>query len=319
MSMSPRTAFIVHTLQALGALALGVTAATSAHAQPIPIPGTSVTISPPAGFTLSRAFSGLENAATGSSITVTELPQEAFGEISRLFATTEAATAQFAKQGIQISEVKQVATAGGPIPFAVGRQAANGVEIIKYVALFGGAQTALVTFNITNPSAITLSGAETVVQSVTLGRAATLEEKLAQSGVSVRAVAPFHIADVLAGNGILLTTFEGTDPTGTKPAIIIARALNAVPAADAPQIGEQLMRAMDGFATAQVTDQRSLQFAGGDAHFIAAVANGRTLLQLTRIPADRRYLRFVALGETSAIEAARGAIMEIASSVSLAN
>ena len=114
----------------LTGLALAIIASIPIHAQPVSIPATSVALTPPAGFTLSDSFSGLENPETGSSITVTELPPESFAEISELFVSTEAAAAQFARQGISISEVKQVTTPAGSIPLAVGRQSANGIEVV---------------------------------------------------------------------------------------------------------------------------------------------------------------------------------------------
>ena len=62
-----------------GILLLGALLAVlgKAQAAPIVIPGTSVSLEPPAGFTVAENFSGLENIHSGSSITINELPLEA--------------------------------------------------------------------------------------------------------------------------------------------------------------------------------------------------------------------------------------------------
>ncbi len=73
-----------------------------AQATPIDIPGTSVSLEPPAGFTISDNFAGLENTASGSTITINELPFEAYEEVATVFSTTEAATEALVRQGIII-------------------------------------------------------------------------------------------------------------------------------------------------------------------------------------------------------------------------
>jgi hypothetical protein len=64
-------------------------------------------------------------------------------------------------------------------------------------------------------------------------------------------------------------------------------------------------------------EQRTEAFAGGQGDFIMASADGRTFLQFLRVLPDRTEVRFSAVGESRAIEDARDAVMDIASSAQL--
>jgi hypothetical protein len=83
-----------------------VVIASAAFAEPVRVPGTSVTMTPPEGFTLADRFSGFEREDSSASIIVTEIP----GPVAELRAgMTQEALAQ---QGMNILESRQV-TAGG--------------------------------------------------------------------------------------------------------------------------------------------------------------------------------------------------------------
>jgi hypothetical protein len=68
---------------------------------------------------------------------------------------------------------------------------------------------------------------------------------------------------------------------------------------------------------AEILEQRTEPFAGGQGDFILASAEGRTFFQFMRVLPDRTEVRFSAVGESRAIEDVREAVMGIASSVEL--
>ena len=291
--------------------------ASNARAEPISIPGTSVAMAAPAGFTVAHDYTGLEHLETGSSILIAELPAEAYPELADLFTRADDLVARFASQGVGITDTRELTVDGARVPFAVGRQFAQGVEFAKYVAVFKGENTVLMTFSIADSSGFSESDAEAVVRSVTLARAPTIDEKLALLSFTFRAIAPFRASDVLAGNAVMLTTFDGTDPSGTKPVVVLAQAPTAARPGDESRLAEHFLRKMSDFADARIEEQGPTTFAGGRGHFIAAVFEARTVLQYLRVLPDGTYVRLVSRGETDAMESAAAAIIEVANSVQL--
>lgn len=306
---------------ALLAALWGLGLAGPASAQIVPIPGTSVAMTPPPGFKLSRA--GLADPETGSSVSIAELPPDGFERLTATFASPKTASAGFAGQGIKITRIEQIAVEAGQVPLAIGDQAENGKQLTKYIAVMGGpalhTNAVLITFNLTNTSHLRQSDVEAALKSVRLVRVPTIDEKVAGLPFKFNVVAPFHTADVFSNGTAMLTTYQGSDPSGAKPALLISRGSTQDGPDDMPKANERMLRAMGGFADAEITEQKPVPFAEGDGHFIAAVAGGKTMLQFIRVRANGTYVRLVARGETSAMEEARAAVGEIADSVVFSN
>src|SRR5687768_14607195 len=72
MRAAPHSA-LLPPLLLLASVALAAADAPS-PAKPVPVRGTRVSMPVPAGFTEATSFSGFQQAATGSSVMVTELP-----------------------------------------------------------------------------------------------------------------------------------------------------------------------------------------------------------------------------------------------------
>lgn len=292
-----------------------------ASAQLVRIPGTLVAMTPPPGFKVTNA--GLEDPESGSSVSIAEMPPDGFARLAATFASPKTASAGFAGQGIKITRIEQVAVDGGQIPLAIGDQALNGKQFTKYIAVLGGpalhTNAVLVTFNLTSASRVRQSDVEAALKSVRLERVLTTEEKVAGLPFKFNVVAPFHTADVFPNGTALLTTYQGSDPSGAKPALMISRGSTQDGPDDMPKAAERMLRAMGGFADAQITEQKPAPFAGGDGHFVSAVAGGKTMLQFVRVRANGTYIRLVARGDTGAMEEARAVVAEIADSVEFSN
>jgi len=296
--------------------------ATIAHAQVVQIPGTLVALAAPQGFKVASTFRGLENARGGSSITVEELPPEAYPELNAAFSSPKSASTKFGDQGVRITRIEPLALDSGQIPLAIGGQAFNGREFTKYMALMGGPRagtnTVLIGFNLSGTSTLGRDDVEAVLRSVRIGRLATVDEKLSQLPFKFHAVAPFRVVDAIPGTAAILSTAERVDPEGRKPSIVIGKVGTAATPAEVAQTNERELRSVPGFKDAPILEQKPAQFAGGPGHFISAAASGKTVLQLLRVLPGGSYVRLLASGDTSAIEDARAAILEIASSVELA-
>ncbi|MEM1256336.1 MAG: hypothetical protein AAGI69_28190 [Cyanobacteria bacterium P01_H01_bin.21] len=293
-------------------------------AAPIAIPGTSVSLEPPAGFAIAENFAGLENAESGSSITINELPPEAYAEVSTIFSTAESAQEGLLRQGIVVDEHTLITVGQDQVPLLRGVQQTAAGEFTKYLTLLKGETTVLVTFNIADPNQTTQETVEATVASITLAAAPTIEEKIEQLSFSFQTTEPFRVADVLGGSSALLTTFEGTDPSGggtdpsgMAPMVIIARGQNIIYGQDAADISDDLLRGTRGFSLAEIVRQEAVEFSGGSGYLIEAELDGLAVLQYTYVPANGRYIRLLATGERSALMAVLPAVEEIAASVSL--
>ncbi len=315
--MKLRASALAMFTSGLVALGLGL----SAGAQSVKIPGTSVMIAAPPGYKVSRGFSGLENAESGSSVTITELPAEAYAELATLFSSPKTASKRFAPEGIRIARVEPLDVDGNQIPLVIGDQRANNREFRKYLTVMGGpkanAKTVLITFNIAKADTFDREEVAAALRSVQIGRSVTLAEKFAQLPFTFKAVAPFHGADALLGTTATLTTFAGTDPSGLKPMISVGRASTGATPAETAKTAAVVLRNISGFADAVVNEERAVTFAGGDAYYMSAVAGNRTIVQFLRMLPGGSYMRFISRGETGAMKDAAAAIQEVADSVEL--
>lgn len=311
-----------HRWQGLAGLILGLLLASigQATAAPVVIPGTTVAeIEPPAGFTISDSFAGLENIEDGSSITIFELPPEAYDELSTIFNTEESAEAALLSENIILEERFLLTVEDTQVPVLRGTQQTSIGNATKYITVLEGEKTVLVTFNIIAPAVITQAIVEATITSIDLAAAPTLEEKVAQLSFSFQAIAPFRVSDVFGNSGVLLTTFEEIDPSGTKPIVVIARGQSVVYDRDAEDISAELLYGTRGFASAEIVNQESVEFSGGLGYLIEAEANGLTVVQYTHVPADGRHIRLLATGESSAFADVLSVVKTIADSVTVEN
>ena len=270
--------------------------AVASFADEFSIPGTSVSLDAPDGFSVATGFSGLQNLEDGSSITVIELPVEAYEELALIFSDLDVAKAGFAQQGVSIERSGTIAVGGQIVPILMGSQPIPGGSVEKYMALFRGDTAVLISFNIFDAETITISTIERSLASVTLSSAPTLSEEVEQLPFSFASAAPFRIGDVLGGSSVLLTSFEGIDPTGLMPVVIIVR---------------------QGFEEAEIASSEEVNFGGGAANYLEAVSEGRKIVQYLRVPANGIYVRLVAFGEIAEIDEVLSAVSEIARSVSV--
>jgi len=131
---------------ACGILALAVIA-SAAHAAPVPVAGTRVSLDPPPGFVPAQRFPGFQNEAKGASIMVTELPGPAAqmqkGMTRELLAT----------RGMTLIRSQMVKVGGDALLVQVS-QSASGTDFLKWMLVAGDAkQTVMIVATFPKASA----------------------------------------------------------------------------------------------------------------------------------------------------------------------
>lgn len=294
---------------AVGAVAfaaLAFLAPAGAQQERIAIRGTSVTLTPPPGFAPSRSATGIENTATGSTITISEQARETYAGLAERFSSAKSLSEGYAQQKTTIRGVRRI---DGKIPFAIGQQLDKGKTFTKYLALLQGDKTVLVTFTIGDRS-FTEADAEAVVRSIELTPDPTIEERLAELPFTFRAVEPYAVAEVIQRQAARLEV-EGD---AAQPAIVIGYGRSQALMGDEPRVAVELLRT-GSYREAQITLQEPTAFAGGNGYVVTAVIENRMAVQYLRIVPGGGYLRLLARGETSAMQAVEAVIKEIAGSV----
>lgn len=109
---------------------------TAAFAQePVQIPGTTVQLVPPDGFTTSEGFAGFENLVTRSTITVSELPAP-IDSVRQSMSES-----RFADRGMTLRSSEEVTVGGKPGKLMLAALDQEGVPHRKWLCIFGDAQS----------------------------------------------------------------------------------------------------------------------------------------------------------------------------------
>jgi hypothetical protein len=280
---------------------------TAGAQERLAIRGTSVTLTPPPGFTPARSARGLENTATGSTITISETSAQSYAELAERFSSPKSLTEGYAQQKVTIRSVRRI---DGTIPFAIGQQAASGKTVTKYFGLLRGDKTVLVTFTIADRS-FTETDAEAVLRSIEIAPEPTLEERLESIPFTFRAVEPYTVADIIPRQAVTL----GVEGDNAQPVVVIGYGRSQALMGDEARVAVELLRGTSGYRDAQITAEGPTAFAGGTGYVVTAVVEQRTVVQYLRIIPGGGYLRLLARGETSAVQGAEAVIAEIAGSV----
>jgi hypothetical protein len=297
----------------VAAAALASAGAPAAGQENTAVPGTSVSLTPPAGFTVSRGGRELEDGA-GSSITIGERSAAAYPQLAEMFSSARNLSAGYAQQKVSIRGVRQIATPLGAVPFATGRQTSNGRDLEKYFALLKGDKTVLMTFTVADRR-LSEADIEAVVRSVSLKPEPTLDERLATLSFTFRAVEPFRVREVINRNTVTLTTSDENPEASRQPVIVIGRGTSQAAMGDEPRVAIELLTTTGGLQNALIGAQGPTPFAGGNGYVVTAVVDDRTVIQYLRIIPGGAYLRLLARGPTSAIQDAEATIAEIAATV----
>lgn len=300
----------------LAAMLAALTLGPALAQERVALRGTSVTLTAPPGFALTRDGKGLEDTATGSSIAIAERPAEAYAELATRFTSAKSLTEGYAGQGVTIRSVRTIGASEGGIPFAVGRQASQALapELAKYLALLRGDRTVLVTFTIGDRS-LSEADVEAVVRSISLAKDPTVDEQLATLPFTLRVVEPFRVTNVRARTSVTLAVAAAVPSAPAEPIVVIGRGTASAGPGEEPQVAVDLLKNTSGLRDAAISRAEPAPFAGGNGFVVEGTAGERSLVQYLRILPGGSYLRFLARGPTAAMDAHAAAIAAIAGSI----
>jgi hypothetical protein len=317
-----QTAFRRHAAGCLVVLTtIGLIGAAGAQ-QRTAIAGTSVTLAAPPGFEPATGFAGLMHQKSQASILVVEMPLEAHPQVSRLFSDLETAKSNFARQNVTVSRIDQVKAAGESVPVISGVQNAGGMTFDKWVGLFKGPKTVMITVQAPPPAGLKRDTVLAMMASVAFGKQPTQDEKLAALPFKVQAAAPFRVVDTIGGSGVLMTVGErNTDPEGIQPLLIVAYQLSVRETSETIEpLAEDLLRKTRDFQDATIAGRERVSFAGSDSVKLSGVFSrpggpAKRFVQYIAIGADQRFVRMIVTADEATFAKLEPAITEIAASI----
>lgn len=290
----------------------------SCKAQPAPpvqaVPGSLVRMAPPDGFLPAAHFSGFATADGQASVVVAELPADSARTIAALFVDLPSARRSFASQGVQVDRLESILADGVAVPVAVGSQRAHGYVFDKWVALYQGSRTVLVTVQAPAEHALAHRDALAALASVTLGRPASLDETRAALPFGATIVPPFRVIDTLAGAGLVMMAGEhDVDPEGRQPRVIIASQLSLPPGSDDPiRLSQVLISGTREIQHGTPLARSTVSFARIEGERVTgSMPDGGRYLHYLALWPGQRFVRLVAIlppGTTPEVEQAVEAI-----------
>lgn len=249
------------------ALAL-VASIGAALAQPTFPPGSRIGLNPPKDMVLSKRFSGFEDPAKAASITVSEMPAEAYAQLSAGL-TDE----QLRRQGFRVNRREPIKL-GDRTGFLISGEQANG-KVMMQKWVLGLSDPSMTAFVVAQGMGYSQDEMQAALRSIALRAPLPIGDQIASLAFKLGDQAGFRPVRVVSGNSLLMT--EGpldTWKTVDQPLLVIATSFNPPPP---PGEGrEQFARAV----IASNSSLRSLEFeraqafrqGGQDWHEIVARA-----------------------------------------------
>jgi hypothetical protein len=243
--------------------------------EPVYPPGSRVGLTPPKGMIVSKRFAGFENPAKLASISIAEMPAEAYPQLAASLNREN-----LKAQGVNVSSHETLVLGGRPAVLIAGDQAGP-AKLRKWVLALGdpGVTTLLVAQSAQGKDGgaqgYTEAQMRAALKSVALRAPLSIDEQMA--------ALPFHLGDragfrplkVLSGNSLLLTDgAKDVIKNVEQPILILASSNNPVPP---PGEGREQFARATLAATQSLTDlvierSQSFRMNGQDWHEIVARA-----------------------------------------------
>jgi len=304
------------------AIAAVLVIGASAGAQEIQtVRGTTVALVPPDGFEPTTKAAGFVNSNIGGSIIITELPKGSFAEFAAVLSDVKKFNARFSVGGITANSVEQLrADAGAMVPLVHGTQDAVGGKYDKWIAVYGGAKTALVTLQVLQQNALDPAIVRSMFASVKTGPVPSESEMLSLLPFEIEIIEPFRFVGTPTGAGILLTVGPDDLNTGSKQAILfVVHQVSTVLSENLEQMAETQLRSTSSFRTAEIRLRTPTRFAGEHGVMLEGVSSKDGMIlhfrQYFSIGRDGHFIRLVAAGSETQTKELRPAIEQIASSI----
>jgi hypothetical protein len=233
--------------------------------QPTRVPGSSVTLEPPAGFTASSRFAGFERADAQASIMVTEVPGPFAGVTGGMNARG------LATRGMTLISSTRREVDGKQGLLLQVSQAANGVEFLKWMLAVGDAkQTTMIVA--TFPRAAEADLSDSMRQAVLSIRWAQRSSPDPFEGLPFRITPSTSLKIAGRMNNLLVLSESGSmQPQGPNAALfIVGSSVSPVRIDDLATYAETRAKQTKQMNDIRVSRQASVTIAGTVAHELIA-------------------------------------------------
>lgn len=211
-------------------LAFLACAAGALAAEPVYPPGSRVGLTPPKDMVVSKRFAGFENPAKLASITIAEMPPEAYPQLAASLSREA-----LKGQGVTVTSQETLTLGGHPAILIVGDQDGP-AKLRKWVLAMGDPETTtLLVAQAANPKDAPGGGysdaqMRTALKSVALRAPLSIEEQMTALPFRLGERAGFRPLKVLAGNSLLLTDGpKDVIKNVEQPILVLASSYNPVP------------------------------------------------------------------------------------------
>ncbi|WP_246732818.1 hypothetical protein [Methylobacterium sp. BTF04] len=214
------------------ALILGLSGGVYA-ADPVFPPSSRFGFQPPSDMAPSKRFSGFERLEGGATVSVVELPPNAFAELEQNFTDENLKAQGFAvssRQAIKVAGDVDAVLFSGEQP---GAGTPESPTIKKWLLLVGDPSVTGIIIAQMTPGAETDETMVGMLTGVHIRPALTLEQQVAALPFKIEDKAGFRAVRVLAGNSVLMTQGPKDQMLNLEqPILVLAQAVQPPPAAE---------------------------------------------------------------------------------------
>jgi hypothetical protein len=236
-------------------------------AQAVRIPGTKVSLTPPAGFSPAKRYPGFERAAEQASIMVTELPAPA-DDMMR--AMTKRA---LASRGMTLISAQDVLVSGRPARLLnVHQPTANG-DVLKWMLITGEPTTTIMVVG-TFPAASPPSTGSSIQQALLTTSWGAAGAPSAFEGLPFRVTPTSRLKVARRVSNLLMFTESGTtgSPGSTEALYLVGHSIGEGRIADVPSFSETRARQTNLIKSVGNFEGRVVQVDELDAYELEADA-----------------------------------------------
>ncbi|GJD50087.1 hypothetical protein OPKNFCMD_2823 [Methylobacterium crusticola] len=264
--MSLRALAILLSLAGLPAAALA--------AEPVYPPGSRLGFEPAQGMVVSRRFTGFERESGGATVSVVELPPQAYQDLNANFTTEN-----LKNQGLIVKNREELKLADGhegvlfsgeqPIDQPPGMP-----PVHKWVFLVSDRTVTGIVIGQTLPGAETDEAMRAMLTSVRIRPALSLDQQVAALPFRVTETAGFRPVRVLAGNSVLYTEGPKDQMLNLEqPILVLAEAVQPAPSTDQRDaFAKQALYSNQTMKDFVIERAQSYRQSGADWHEIVARA-----------------------------------------------
>ena len=239
-------------------------------------PGKALGLKPPAGFELSKTFSGFVDAKSGSSFLLIQLPAEAFAEV-KAGMTSEG----LASQNIEITSSEPIRIGEYDGLLVRGVQTSGEAKVNKWILVLETPEAAfLVTAQDLTGDSLDDATVLATLNSIDVRKTPPVEVQVESLPFTMGDLAGFRVVRTVAGSGVLLTKGPKDVVTdGSQPVLIIQRPIERpFPTSVFPaDLAEQLLRSVQTLNITKVGDTVDRTVAGSDGFETIAEATDKVL------------------------------------------